>query len=71
MLYHVQVIKKYKYWYWRIKRAGEILCHSEGYSSLDKARQTAQELTNNFTHGAAVYEEIDFKRKKHGKNLHT
>src|SRR3990167_6388453 len=42
--YYISVVKLKKQWYWTISRNGEILAHSEQYSSRVKARKTAKHL---------------------------
>lgn len=41
----VEILKKSKRWYWRIvAKNGEVICHSETYSSKAKAKKTVKAL---------------------------
>lgn len=49
MTYKIEVVKGKKQWYWRIMhRNGNILAHSETYSSREKAVRTAKNLHQTF-----------------------
>ncbi len=49
MTYQIEVVKGKKHWYWRIvHRNGNVLAHSETYSSREKAVKTAKNLHASF-----------------------
>jgi uncharacterized protein YegP (UPF0339 family) len=44
--YRIEILlNKGKKWFWHLKRNGRILAHSESYSSLRKAKNTAMALS--------------------------
>lgn len=69
MKYTIEVLKrrrrigKSKY-YWRLKHEnGEILAHSENYSSHSKAIKTATKVLLNFKSGSAILKDnINYER---------
>ena len=51
-MFEIEMLRnKRKKWYFRIKSSnGQILCHSESYSSRTAARRTAAKLKANLKH---------------------
>lgn len=39
---YLEVRKKKSSWYWRIKKSGRILCHSEQYATKGNAKRAAK-----------------------------
>jgi len=57
MKYVIQVVKKRKFWYWVLKhRNGNILAHSETYTSISMAQKTATRLFSAFKAGICEME---------------